>query len=87
MQAAPCSASGHSVMMVSQPQKTAALTGVSHQVWFFQSEQMHVIPSHARLEKEINKAPVSTCHSEELQELCEARGSTIITGTHTQYIL
>lgn len=47
----------------------------------------YVIPSHARLEKEINKAPVSTCHSEELQELCEARGSTIITGTHTVHPL
>lgn len=47
----------------------------------------YVIPSHAKLEKEINKAPVSTCHSEELQVLCEPRGSTIITGTHTQYIL
>ena len=36
-----------------------------------------------KLEKEINKAPVSTCHSEELQVLCEPRGSTMITGTHT----
>ena len=44
----------------------------------------YVIPSHAKLEKEINKAPVSTCHSEELQVLCEPRGSTMITGTHTQ---
>ena len=43
----------------------------------------YVIPSHARLEKEINKAPGSTCHSEEVQELYEPRGSTIITGTDT----